>query len=184
MRLALESPLFPCGQEETTTKNVTATLRVEGEPNGVAAGPKALWVALNEGAPALNGRLDRINLATGAVEKSIPMRGVLSETRRLGTSVWTERLGDMDTKPGALLALDWRTGKVQRRISFDDTPFGYDFGAGSLWVVVGRNPATLVRLDPTTGKQVGRKIVLSTQRVIGLAFGAGAVWAARPRTAS
>jgi DNA-binding beta-propeller fold protein YncE len=167
------------GQEQSTTKNITATLRVGGEPNGVAAGPDALWVALNEGAPALDAHLDRINLATGAVAKSIPMRGVLSETRRVGTSVWTERLGDFrDTKPGALLALDWNTGRVQRRIAFDDTPFGYDFGAGSLWVVVGRNPATLVRLDPTTGKQIGKKIVLSTQRVIGLAFGAGAVWAA------
>jgi len=167
------------GNEETTTKSVAATLRVDGEPNGVAAGPNALWVALNEGAPALNGQLERINLATGAVDKSIPMRGVLSETRRFGASVWTEQLGDfMDTKPGALLALDWRTGKIQRRISFDRTPFGYDFGAGSLWVVLGRNPATLVRLDPATGEQVGNKIVLSTQRVIGLAFGAGAVWAA------
>jgi len=167
------------GHEETTTKNVTATLRVDGEPNGVAAGPNALWVALNQGAPALNAQLERINLATGAVDKSIPMRGVLSETRRLGGSVWTERLGDfMDTKPGALLALDWRTGKLQRRISFDRTPFGYDFGAGSLWVVLGRNPATLVRLDPATGEQVGDTVVLSAQRVIGLAFGAGAVWAA------
>jgi len=83
-----------------------------------------------------------------------------------------------NTKPGALLALDWRTGKIQRRISFDRTPFGYDFGAGFVWVVVGRNPATLLRVDPTTGEPVGRKIVLSAQRIIGLAFGAGAVWAA------
>lgn len=167
------------GNHETTTRSVAATLRVAGEPNGVAAGPDALWVALNEGPPALNGRLDRINLTTGAVERSIPMRGVLSHTRRVGASVWTERLGDfMDTKPGGLLELDWRTGKVLRRISFDRTPFGYDFGAGSLWVVVGRSPATLVRLDPTTGGQLGKEIVLSRERVIGLAFGAGAVWAA------
>jgi DNA-binding beta-propeller fold protein YncE len=165
--------------QETTTRNVTATLRVDGEPNGVATGPDALWVALNEGPPALNGRLDRINLTTGAVEKSIPMKGVLSATRRLGTSVWTEQLGDfLDTRPGRLVELDWRTGKVLRRISFDRTPFGYDFGAGSLWVVAGRNPATLLRLNPTTGEQVGDEIVLSSQRVIGLAFGAGAVWAA------
>ena len=167
------------GKQETTDKNVIATLRVDGEPNGVAAGPDALWVALNAGAPALTGHLDRVNLTTGAVEKSIPMRGVLSETRRLGASVWTERLGDFrDTKPGGLLELDWKTGNVLRRISFDGTPFGYDFGAGSLWVVVGRNPATLLRLNPTTGQQIGNAIVLSRQRVIGLAFGAGAVWAA------
>ena len=167
------------GTQETTTRTVTETLRVDGEPNGVAAGPDAVWVALNAGAPALDGRLDRVNLTTGAVEKSIPIRGVLSETRRLGASVWTERLGDyMDTKPGELLELDWRTGKILRRISLDGPPLGYDFGAGSLWVVVGRHPATLLRLNPTTGERVGKKIVLSQQRVIGLAFGAGAVWAA------
>ena len=167
------------GDEKTTTQNITATLRVDGEPNGLAAGSDALWVALNEGAPALNGKLDRVNLTSGAVERSVRLHGVLSETRRLGTSLWTERLDDfLDTKPGELLELDWKTGKILRRIPFRRTPFGYDFGAGSLWVAVGRSPATLVRVDPKTGKQIGKAIVIGSQRVIGLAFGAGAVWAA------
>lgn len=167
------------GNEETTTQSIAATLRVDGEPNGVAVGSDALWVALNEGAPALNGRLDRVSLTSGAVERSIPFHGVLSQTRHHGTSLWTEQLGDfMDTRPGALVQLDWKTGKTLRRIPLDSTPFGFDFGAGSLWVVVGRDPAMLLRLNPATGEQIGKGILVGSQRAIGVAYGAGAVWAA------
>ena len=91
------------GNDEPTAESVTATLRVDGQPNGLAVGSDALWVALNDEPTGLGAKLERINLTSGAVEQSVPITGVLNETRRTGTSLWTERIGDwMDTKPGEL----------------------------------------------------------------------------------
>jgi YVTN family beta-propeller protein len=167
------------GEDEPTVEKVVATLRVDGEPNGIAAGEDALWVALSSGFPKLEGRLQRVNLVSGAVEKSVPLNGVPALTRRQGGSVWVETISDgRGLKPGRLTEIEWRTGKVLRTIRFDEPPFGFLFQGASLWVVVGRDPATLVRLDAATGTQIGDPITISTRRVIGLAFGEGALWAA------
>lgn len=167
------------GKEQTTTNGIAATLHADGQPNGLAAGPDGLWVALNQAAPSLKGRLDRVNLTSGAVEKSVPIGGVLTHTQRNGDSVWVESSGDWgDSSTGTLVQVGWTSGKVIGQMSFDKPPFGFDFGAGSLWLVVGRNPATLVQFDPVTHEQQGTPITLSPQRVIGLAFGDGKIWAA------
>ena len=169
------------GKDAPTADKVVATLRVNGEPNGLAVGDDALWVALNIGFPAVKGKskLERVNLVSGAVEESVPLDGILTFTRRRNGSVWVEASGDWrDTKPGWLTEIEWRTGKVLRSIRFDKPPGGFDFQGGSLWVVVGRDPATLVRIDAATGTQVGDPITISTGRAIGLAFGEGFLWAA------
>jgi YVTN family beta-propeller protein len=167
------------GKNQATADKVVATLRVDGEPNGIAAGEDALWIALNTGPPRLEGKLQRVNLVSGAVEKSVPLEGVLTLTRRNAGSVWVEVGSDWrDLKPGRLTEIEWRTGKVLRTIPFDKPPFGFVFQGDSLWVVVGRDPAALVRIDTSTGARVGDPITISTRRVIGFAFGEGALWAA------
>jgi YVTN family beta-propeller protein len=166
------------GGDAPTADKVVATLRVDGEANGLAVGEDALWVALNT-FPSLEGTLQRVNLVSGAVEKSVPVHGVLTATRRRNGSVWVEaNAGWRDVKPGRLVEIDWRTGEVLRSIRFDNPPFGFVFRGDSLWIVVGRDPATLVRIEAATGEQVGDPITISTQRVIGLAVGEGALWAA------
>jgi large repetitive protein len=169
------------GKDEPTADKVAATLRVDGEPNGLAVGGDALWVALNIGLPPQEGKskLERVNLVSGAVEESVPLEGVLTGTRRRNGSVWVEANEDgRDVKPGRLVEIEWRTGKVLRSIRFDKPPFGFVFQGDLLWVVVGRDPATLVRIDVATGTQIGDPMTISTRRVIGLAFGDRALWAA------
>jgi YVTN family beta-propeller protein len=166
-------------EDEPTAEKVVATLRVDGEPNGIAVGDDALWIALNSGFPTLEGKLQRVNLVSGAVEKSVPLKGVLTFTQPGDGSVWVEMGSDWrDLKPGRLTEVDWRTGKVLRSIRFDKPPFGFVFQGDFLWVVVGRDPATLVRIDVATGTQVGDPITISARRVIGFAGGEGALWAA------
>jgi YVTN family beta-propeller protein len=166
------------GKDDVTTEKVIATLRVNGSPNGLAVGPDALWVALNDQVGSFDAKLERLNLTSGTVEASVPLRGVLTDTRKVGTSLWTTRLNDwLDRKPGELVELDWDTGQVQGRIAFARTPFRFAVGNGSMWVVVGRNPATLVRIDPETRKAVGAPVTISPNRVIGLEYGLGAIWA-------
>lgn len=167
------------GKDETTTQSVAATLRLDGRPNGIAVGSDAIWVALNEQGTDRAKQLDRINLASGQVETSVPWtNGVLTFSKRRGDSLWVQNVGDRrDSTHGQLLELDWASGKVLRKLAFDKPTFGFAFGAGSLWIVVGREPATLVRLDPVTGERQGEPILLSPIRVIDLTFGAGALWA-------
>lgn len=165
------------GEDEPTAEKVVATLRVDGEPNGIAAGEDALWVALTR-FPTLEGRLQRVNLVSGAVEKSVPVEGVLSLTRRRDESVWVQSSSDWrDLKPGRLTEIEWRTGKVLRSIRFDEIAGSFVFQDDSLWVIVGRDPAALVRIDEATGTQVGDPIRISTGRVIALEVGEGALWA-------
>src|SRR5689334_19867082 len=66
--------------DTATTRVVTATLRVPGHPGSVAAGPDALWVALSGG----DGRLLRLDLATGAEARSVYLDGEVSDLGHVG----------------------------------------------------------------------------------------------------
>jgi len=162
----------------TSTSSVAATLRVPGLPNAVAAGPDALWVASSYGPDRPVGTLVRIRLSTGAAQKTISIAGVPGSAVRVGDSLWVGHNGDWnDTKPGELTEIDWNSGQILSRLPFDRPIFGLASGAGSLWVVVGRAPATLVRIDLATKHVIGRPVPIDDNRVIGLAYGEGAVWA-------
>jgi streptogramin lyase len=163
---------------KATTDNVVATLRVAGRPNGLAAGSDALWVVLNDPAKQRTSRIERLDLVTGAVQKTVTMTGSGSFSMRVGRSLWVGGNADwLDTKPGTFRELDWKTGAVRDILAFNRPVFGGAYGAGSLWFVVGRAPATLVRVDPRTRYAIGKPIRLDRNRVIGLAFGEGSVWA-------
>lgn len=165
--------------ETTTTQSVAATLRVPGMPNAIAAGPDALWAGLNERSTQTHGTLVRLDLATGAIRKSVTVPGVLVGALRSGSSLWVEHAGDWyDSTTGGLDQLDWKSGATRQRLRFDRPVFGLAGGEGSLWLVVGRQPATLVRIDPAAGRVIGKPVVIDPNRVIGLAYGEGAVWAA------
>ena len=165
------------GDGKTTTDNIVATLHVSGRPNGIAAGPNALWAALDY--PKQNtSKLVRLDLATGAAQKTVAFKGIASFTIRARDSLWVGGNGDwFDKTPGTFREFDWKTGAVKNIIPFNRPVFGAAYGRGSLWFVVGRAPATLVQVDAATSRMIGKPIQLDRTRVIGLAFGAGAVWA-------
>ena len=165
------------GDEKTTTDGIAATLHVSGRPNGIAAGSDALWAALDY--PKQNtSKVVRLDLATGAVQKTVAFKGIASTTVRVEDSLWVGGNGDwFDKTPGTFRELDWKTGAVKNIIPFDRPVFGVAYGRGSLWLVVGRAPATLVQIDAPTSRIIGKPIQLNRTRVIGLAFGAGAIWA-------
>jgi hypothetical protein len=170
--------IFAQGRDgKTTTDNIVATLHVNGRPNGIAAGPNALWAALDY--PKQNAsKLVRLDLATGAAQKTVAFKGIASFTIRARDSLWVGGNGDwFDKTPGTFREFDWKTGAVKNIIPFDRPVFGAAYGRGSIWFVVGRAPATLVQVDAATSRMIGKPIQLNRTRVIGLAFGVGAVWA-------
>jgi glutamine cyclotransferase len=170
--------------QKTTTVGITATLRFSGAPDPIAAGTDALWVALN---PAFDrglqtqrfGSLERVNLTSGAVERTLRIPGFVGPgILHLGKKLWvTHNVGPNGAKPGQLEELDWNSGKLLGRIPFERGAFGLAYGDGSLWVTVGRSPATLVRVDPATRRTIGKPIIVTPQRSFASAFGSGAVWA-------
>jgi hypothetical protein len=170
--------------QKTTTVGITATLRFPGGPDPIAAGRDALWVGFN---PALDrrlktqkfGSLERVNLTSGAVERTLRIPGFVQAAMRLGNALWVAHgvFGDaFGRKPAELEELDWKSGKLLGRIPFDHGVFDLTYGDGSLWVTVGRSPATLMRVDPATRRTIGKPIALMRGRAFGSAFGSGAVW--------
>jgi streptogramin lyase len=165
------------GSGTASTKNVVATLRVNGRPNGLVAGSGALWVSLIYPKRATS-KVERLDLATGAVRRTVSIKGIASFTIRARDSLWVGVNRDFaDNGPGSFQQLNWKTGAIEEVLPFDRPVFGAAYGGGSLWFVVGRAPATLLRVDPRTAREVGKPIQLAQSRVIGLAYGAGAVWA-------
>ena len=135
--------------KKANTDGVVATLHLAGRPNGIAAAaPGALWVSLIY-PDLVTSKIERLDLATGAVQHTVLIKGIASATIRAGDSLWVGSNRDFDdTKPGSFRKLDWNTGAVKEIIPFDRPVFGIAYGGGSLWFVVGRAPATLVRIDP------------------------------------
>jgi|tagenome__1003787_1003787.scaffolds.fasta_scaffold20986712_1 DNA-binding beta-propeller fold protein YncE len=164
------------GDKTATRDRIVAKIHVTGRPNGIAADRDALWVALK--AQQNTSTLVRIDVATGAVRKTIAIKGVASSTIRAGSSVWVGANGDwFDETNGTYREFDWKTGAVKNIIPFAHPVFGAAYGGKSVWIVVGREPATLVQVDAATSRVVGKPIRLDRSRVIGVAFGAGAIWA-------
>jgi hypothetical protein len=177
------------GTQKTTTAGITETLRFSGGPDRIAAGADALWVTINPTYPrALQsgqqaqtqkfGSLERINLTSGAIERTLRIPGFAGPgILHLGNVLWVNRNSDViGTKPGELDKLDWNTGKLLGRLPFAHGVFCLAYGDGSLWVTVGTSPATLVRVDPATVRPMGKPIVVAPGRALGSAFGDGAVW--------
>ena len=174
------------GRQKTTTVGITETLRFSGMPDPIAAGTDALWIALN---PALEqsggtaqtqkfGSLERVNLTSGAIERTLTIPGFVGPVMvHLGNVLWVSHNGAPNrTGPGELDELDWASGKLLGRLPFDHGIFDLAYGDGSLWVTVGASPATLVSVDPATVRPIGKPIIVAPQRAFGSAFGSGAVW--------
>ncbi len=168
------------GKDETAVEDgVVATLKVPGPPNWVTAGEDALWVSLlaGPGQPFGTGaKLQRVDLATGETDRTVKLDGVPLSSIRVGDSLWVAIQPDVtDTKPGAIVELDWTTGEVLGRLDFDRPVGGLAYGDESLWVLV-MQPSAVFRVDPATRTVIGEPILVGQKRAIGLAFGEGAVW--------
>jgi hypothetical protein len=174
--------------EDVTSRGITATLRVQGHPGALAAGPDVLWVALNGDPrhPVGDRPLLRLDLATGAVAQTVHLGGEVAYLARVGERLIAsvKPVGDRGFGPRRLVALDWRTGVVlplgeSHRNDTDarafDGPVDQVVPAGNaLWALEVR-PGRLLGLSPLTLTSV-ETIQLSRGRTLGLASGLGYLW--------
>jgi len=170
------------GGEKVTTRGVSATLSVSGHPGWVAAGDDALWVALTDPrTPVRDSPLLRIDLASGAVERRILVGGQASYLTHVGDRllVSMEHVGDVGSGPGLVVAFDWRSGRVIARRQFSAALGQLAVSGRDLWVV-GRNPATLLRLDSLTLIPKAAPLRLGSGPAGALATDGGNVWVTEP----
>jgi virginiamycin B lyase len=164
--------------EKVTTRGVTATLSVPGHPGSVVAGPDALWVALNGDLqrPVSDRPLLRLDLASGAVQRSVFLGGQASYLTRVGSRlVAAVSHVEGDGLGQRLIALDWRSGRVLVRRAFDGSIGSLAEGGKDLWALQVQ-PGTLLRLDPLTLAPTAPPLRLSQGRTLGVAMGIGYVW--------
>jgi hypothetical protein len=161
--------------EKTTTLGVAATLPVAGHPGAVVASPDGLWVALSGDTrkPADERPLIRLDLATGAVRRTVYLGGKVShlahvEDRLIASVQHASRLGE-------LAVLDWRSGAVLDRHWYDGPVDQVVLHGNELWALEGR-PGRLLRLDWRTLAPNSAPLRLSLGRTPALASGGGYLW--------
>jgi virginiamycin B lyase len=165
--------------EKVTTRGVTATLRVPGHPGWVAAGRKALWLALTGTRTPVGDRpLLRLDLASGTIERRILVGGEASYLAHVGKRLFAsvEHVGGSGSGPSLIVALDWQSGRVLARRQFPTLVGPLADDGTDLWVLQ-VTPAALLRLDPLTLLPKAPPLPLSRGRALGLAVGGGYVWA-------
>jgi YVTN family beta-propeller protein len=149
-----------------------------GHPGAVAAGPESLWLALTDDKlPVQNRPLLQLDLASGEL-RSVLVGGqathLLHAGDRLLASV--DHDGSTGSGPSLVVTLDWRSGRQLASVQYHE-PIGPLAVAGQdLWVLRTR-PAALLRLDSQTLTPKAAPLELSSGRGLGLAVGAGYVWA-------
>ena len=161
---------------DLATRRVARTIGIGVTPTAVAVGDGAVWVLGAEQRtliridPAYDlVRTTRVALAD-APEISVGSPAGLAVAP---SGVWIE-------DGTSLFRVAPGTGATTRRIELGRGIDGVAAGAGSIWVTRG-SPATLIRIDPRTGR-VSARIPIATGRgptapyPIGVAFGSGSVW--------
>ncbi len=165
--------------ESTTTTGVVATLPVPGHPGPVVASSDTLWLALEEAEiPVRDRPLLHLDLATGTFTQTVNLGGQASHLARVGDRLFAsvEHVGGDGTGPSLLVALDWHSGGVLTRRQFAGLVGPVAEAGNDLWALQVR-PAALLHLDGRTLLPMADSLPLGTERSLGLAVGAGYVWA-------
>jgi hypothetical protein len=159
----------------TTTQGLTATLRVQGHPEAVVAGPDALWVALSRDSdlPAGAPRLQRLDLATKASAQPVYLDGEVSHLTRTGNRFVASLRHPSGL--GELEALEWTSGLVLARHWFDAPIDQTALEGDALWALE-EHPARLLRLDSSTLDPTSAPLRLTSGRTPALTAGGGYLW--------
>jgi streptogramin lyase len=139
----------------------------EAGPQWVVSGAGSIWADV----PSMNAVV-RIDPRTDAVQATIPLVGGCgAEMVATDDAIWVAN-GGGDGCVAAIYRIDPRTNVVGQTIPMDDETDALALGAGGLWF--GSAPATLGRIDPTSGTVTGRMTIPGM--AFGAAVGGGFVW--------
>ena len=147
-----------------------ATIRLAGEPGGIAPAPRGMWVSSTS-----TGQLLLVDAKTNSVTQSVPIGNGPTGVAVGAGAVWVANAPD-----GTVSRFDPTTGRI-RKIALDKSPTGIAYSHGEVWVAVGRSGHVL-RVDPATGSV--RRIAVGNEPS-GMAIFGDDVWVTvRPGSAS
>jgi peptide/nickel transport system substrate-binding protein len=115
-----------------------ATIRLAGEPVGIAAAPRGVWVSSG------TGQLLLVDARTNTVTQSVPIGNGPRGVALGGGAVWVA-----NTPDGTVSRFDPGTGRI-RKIAVGGSPTGVAYGGGEVWVAGGRS-GNVLRIDSSSG---------------------------------
>jgi DNA-binding SARP family transcriptional activator/ABC-type branched-subunit amino acid transport system substrate-binding protein/DNA-binding beta-propeller fold protein YncE len=155
---------------------------VNGFPSDLAMGEGALWMV-----DALHGTLVKVNPAYGTVVARTPLTGAAREVAisdRAAFDPWSVAAGAggvwvSDGSP-RVYRIDPQTARIVRALNLGTAIDGLAADGNAVWAISG-DAATVLRLDPSTGRVTARISIVSRPGLespypIGIAAGAGFVW--------
>jgi outer membrane protein assembly factor BamB len=151
-------------QIDPRRRTIVATLKIPGAPSGVIEERGLLWIACSD-----TGYLFRVNPRTAKLVGKPVRAGKALLTVAAGQNrVWVG-----DSYAGAVNSVDANTGTVVTRTKLEHVS-DVAVGERAIWATVDK-PSVLVRLDPNTGREVGRPLPIPGT-ASGLAIGFGSIW--------
>ncbi len=137
-----------------------------GSPAGLAYGDGSVW-AVN----SVERTVSRINPATHAVVRTIPVGSQPTALTVTGTDVWVTNSGD-----ATVSRINTAANAVMDRLPVGNIPVAIDSGPSGVWVA-NQGDNTVDRIDPTSGIVTMTGIEVGGQPD-GIAVGDHAVWVA------
>jgi streptogramin lyase len=157
------------------TGDVVAEIELDGFPLGIDVGFGSVWVATSSPPDGVNGGVSRIDPSTNEVVRTI-LVGNLPEYLAAGAgAVW------VTSNNGTISQVDPRANQLIETIRITDGGrTSLTVGGEAVWATEITPPGeetTLYRIDPATSRP--EQVEISTgETLLGLAFGAGALWIA------
>jgi streptogramin lyase len=151
-------------QIDPRRRRIVATLKIPGAPSGLIEERGLLWIACSD-----TGYLFRVDPhAAKLVGKPVRAGAAL-----LTVAAGQDRIWVGDSYAGAVNGVNANTGTVVTRTKLRYVS-DVAVGEGAVWATVDK-PSELVRLDPNTGREVGRPLAIPGT-ASGLAIGFGSIW--------
>jgi len=135
-------------------------------PAGLAYGDGSVWAV-----DSADGMLARIDPATHAMVRQIPVGSAPSAVAITGPDAWVTNSGD-----GTVSRVSTVTNRAVETITVGNLPVAIAAGSGGLWVA-NEGDGTVDRIDAVTGNVTKRGIQVGA-RPDGIAAGPDAVWVA------
>jgi streptogramin lyase len=151
-------------QIDPRRRAIVTTLRIPGAPSGVIEERGLLWIACSD-----TGYLFRVNPRTA----KLVGKPVRAGKALLTVAAGQDRVWVGDSYAGAVNSVDANTGMVVTRTKLQHVS-DVAVGEGAVWATVDK-PSELVRLDPHSGREVGRPLPIPGT-ASGLAIGFGSIW--------
>jgi branched-chain amino acid transport system substrate-binding protein len=176
---ALDNERETVSRIDPETKEITKTFKTPGVPSELAVGGGAVWVG-NAGGRAGEGNatvsVSRLDPESGRVTRTVRLRGdegvyPVAGAPRIAVGAGAVWAANPD---GSVARIDPDSGRLEATV---ETKFGaWTIAAGEegVWFLA---DAAVVKIDPRTNR-VSRTIPVSANGLLGVAVGAGSVWAA------